>query len=406
MHRLLSVGLLYATMALAWSSGASAQVVERSGRVFHTRACPGPDIPGMARCHAHIVTDFRGNPLARNVIRNITPPPSGYAPADLHSAYNVTGSGSSATTVAVVDAYGYTNAEADLAVYRSQYGLSACTTANGCFKKVNQNGVQGSYPKQNTGWAQEAALDLDMVSAMCPNCKIILVEANSNSNANLGTAVNTAAALGAHVISNSYGGGETGSTAYEGYYNHPGVAITASSGDSGYGVQFPASSPHVIAVGGTSLTNTPSGGRAWTETVWSGAGSGCSTLYAKPSWQTDPLCSRRMEADVSAVADPNTGVAVYGPVNNRSSAWLVFGGTSVAAPLVGGIYGVNGGPVNYGSDPYSHVSSLNDVKSGSNGSCGGTYFCTASSPSVPNGNGGTTYDGPTGLGTPNGVTPF
>ena len=402
MHRLLSVGLLCASMSLAWSSGASAQFIERSGNVFHMRACPGPDIRGTARCHAHIVTDIRGNPFERNLARNVTP--SGYGPSDLRSAYNVTATGSSATTVAIVDAYGYTNAEADLGVYRSQYGLPACTTANGCFKKVNQVGVQGNYPKQNTGWAQEAALDLDMVSAMCQDCKIILVEANSNSNADLGASVNTAASLGAHVISNSYGGGETGSTAYEANYNHAGVAITASSGDSGYGVQFPASSPHVIAVGGTSLMRSAST-RGWTETVWSGAGSGCSTLYAKPTWQTDPLCGRRMEADVSAVADPATGVAVYGP-SRRGSSWLVFGGTSVAAPLVGGIYGVNGGPVNYGSNPYANVSSLYDVTSGSNGSCGGTYFCTASSPSAPNGNNGTTYDGPTGLGTPNGVAPF
>lgn len=402
MHRLLSVGLLCASMSLAWSSGASAQFVERSGNVFHVRACLGPDIRGMARCHAHIVTDARGNPFERNLTRNATP--SGYGPADLHSAYNISATGSSATIVAIVDAYGYTNAEADLGVYRAQYGLPACTTANGCFRKLNQNGVQGNYPKQNTGWAQEAALDLDMVSAMCPNCKIILVEANSASNADLGTAVNTAAAKGAHVISNSYGGPDT--AAYDGYYNHPGVAITASSGDSGYGVQSPASSPGVIAVGGTSLFRAANS-RGWTETVWSGAGSGCSTLHSKPSWQTDPLCSAgRMEADVSAIADPATGVAVYGP-GRRGSSWLVFGGTSVAAPLVGGIFGANGGVLqDYHPNLYGNVASLNDVTSGSNGSCGGTYFCTASSPSNPNGNGGSTYDGPTGLGTPNGTAPF
>jgi hypothetical protein len=197
------------------------------------------------------------------------------------------------------------------------------------------------------------------------------------------------------VISNSYGGGESGTTSYESAYNHAGVAITVSSGDSGYGVQFPASSPHVTAIGGTSLTRA-NNTRGWSETTWSSAGSGCSTVYAKPSWQTDSLCTMRMEADVSAVADPNTGVAVYGPNSSGKSAWLVFGGTSVAAPLIGGIYAVNGGSVNYGSNPYGSTSNLNDVTTGSNGSCGGTYFCTA----------GAGYDGPTGLGTPKNATPF
>jgi len=350
----------------------------------------------MARCFAHVVTDRSGNYIIFNrgvVKRNVTP--SGYGPADLRSAYKVTATGSSATTIAIVDAYGYKNAETDLGVYRSQFGLPACTTANGCFAKYNQNGVKGSYPRDNTGWSQETALDLDMASAMCPNCRIILVEATSATFGNLATAENTAAALGAHVISNSYGGGESGSQSYEPYYNHPGVAITVSSGDSGYGVQFPATSPHVTAVGGTSLFRDSSS-RGWSETVWSGAGSGCSAIYAKPVWQTDPLCGTRMEADVSAVADPATGVAVYAPVNRTSSGWLVFGGTSVAAPLVGGIYGANGGTVNYGSDPYAHTNLLFDVTSGSNGSCGGTYFCT----------GGLGYDGPTGLGTPNGTGAF
>jgi subtilase family serine protease len=294
-----------------------------------------------------------------------------------------------------VDAYGYNNAESDLAVYRSKFGLPACTTANGCFRKVNQNGVQGNYPRQNTGWAQETALDLDMVSAMCPNCKILLVEASSASYLALATAENTAANLGAHAISNSYGGGESGSQGYEPAYNHPGVAITVSSGDSGYGVQFPASSPHVTAVGGTSLTQAANA-RGWSETVWSGAGSGCSAAYAKPTWQTDGLCGMRTVADVSAVADPNTGVAAYAPVYANISGWVVFGGTSVAAPLIAGIYGVNAGSVNYGQNPYQNQTVLFDVTAGSNGSCGGTYLCS----------GAVGYDGPSGLGTPDGSGGF
>jgi subtilase family serine protease len=356
--------------------------------VRHAAVCPGPAAAGTARCHAHVVTDDRGQPLASSG-------PAGYNPADLRAAYNVTATGSSSTIIAIVDAYGYPNAESDLAVYRAQFGLPPCTTANGCFKKVNQNGVQGSYPRTDTGWGQESALDLDMASAMCPNCKLILVEASSSSFQNLATAVSTAASFGAHVISNSYGGGESGSAAYEPYYNHAGVAVTVSSGDNGYGVEFPASSPHVTATGGTSLSRS-SNSRGWSESAWSGAGSGCSTLYAKPSWQTGGSCTMRTVADVSAVADPNTGVSVYGPASRSSSAWMVFGGTSVAAPLIGGIYGANGGAVSYGSNPYASPSAINDVTSGSNGSCGGSYLCTA----------GAGYDGPTGLGTPNGITGF
>jgi subtilase family serine protease len=280
-------------------------------------------------------------------------------------------------------------------VYRSQFGLPPCTTSNGCFKKVNQGGIQGSYPRTDTGWSQESALDLDMVSAMCPGCSILLVEANSSGYSDLVLAVNTAAAMGAHVISNSYGGGEAGTSTYEPYYNYAGIAVIVSSGDSGYGVQFPASSPHVTAVGGTTLQRS-STTRGWSEAAWSGAGSGCSNVYPKPSWQTDPGCSKRTVADVSAVADPNTGVAVYGPARRNRSGWLVFGGTSVGAPLIGGVYGVNGGSVTYGSNPYHNTSALFDVTSGSNGSCGGSYLCTAVAG----------YDGPTGLGTPNGTTAF
>ena len=345
-----------AVAATAAPSGWMRGGIQRSGNTFHRDACEGPIQPMVAHCDAHIVTDAQGNWFERAVAPHVTP--SGFGPSQLRTAYGVTGTGSSSITIAVVDAYGYTNAESDLAVYRSQYGLPACTTANGCFKKVNQSGVQGNYPLQNTGWAQETALDLDMVSAMCPNCKILLVEATSATFGNLATAVNRAAAMGAHAISNSYGGGESGSQSYEAAYNHPGIAVTVSSGDAGYGVEFPASSPHVVAVGGTSLSL--SGGR--TETAWSGAGSGCSAIYAKQSWQTDPLCTKRMVADVSAVADPATGVAVYGPSSRLRSAWMVFGGTSVAAPLIAGVYGANGGAVNYSADPYAHTGSLNGVR--------------------------------------------
>ena len=389
---------LGAALGLLGVSPAFAQAVQvehgRGGGVYHVAVCPHGNPFGTARCHAHVVTDARGNPINGRLSPNATGAPSGYGPADLRSAYNITSNGTT-TTVAIVDAYGYPNAESDLATYRSQYGLPACTTANGCFKKVNQTGGTLA-PRTNTGWDQEQALDLDMVSSMCPSCHILLVQATSSSYVNLGTAVNTAAATpGVTVISNSYGGSESGTTSYASYYNHPGKAITVSTGDSGYGVQFPASAPTVIAVGGTHLVRS-SGGRGWTETAWTSGGSGCSTVYAKPSFQHDALCTMRMEADVSAIGDPNTGVAVYGPGSGGRSQWMVFGGTSVAAPLIGGIYGNTGHTPSDASGIYANAASLNDVTSGSNGSCGGTYFCTAQAG----------YDGPTGNGTPNGTTAF
>ncbi len=360
--------------------------------------CPGPVALGNARCHSHVVTD-----PSRKPVTNTTP--RGYGPADLQAAYQLPSStAGSGQTIAIVDAYDDPKAESDLGVYRSYYGLPECTTANGCFKKVNQNGVQGSYPRANQGWALEISLDLQMASAICPNCKILLVEASSNSMADLGKAVNRAAALGANVISNSYGASEYSSEASdeESYFDHPGVAITVSSGDSGYGVEFPAASRCVTAVGGTSLLvsydadgTTPLSRSS--ETAWSGAGSGCSAYIPQPSWQTDlnlTGCSRRMVADVSAVADPNTGVAVYDSYGYQGKkGWFVVGGTSVSSPIVASVYALAGntGSINYGSYPYSnYTEALYDVITGSNGDCS-TYLCTAVSG----------YDGPTGLGTPN-----
>jgi subtilase family serine protease len=393
MHRVLSGGILSAVIAFGLASGANAQQVERSGNVYHAPVC-GQVPAGFARCHAHIVTDAAGNAIenARDGSRI-----SGFGPADLRDAYKITGNGKSSTVIALVDAFGYTNAEADLGTYRSNFSLPACTTANGCFEKLNQQGQQSNYPAQNIGWAQESALDVDMASAMCPNCKIWLVEGNTNSFSDLAASVQEAFTLGAHVISNSYGGSEGGTQSAEANYDHSGIAITASTGDKAFaaGPQFPATSPHVIAVGGTHLVRDSSD-RGWTETAWIDAGSGCSTVYAKPKWQKDTGCSKRIEADVSADADPATGVAVFGPAANGVSTWLRFGGTSVAAPLIGGVYGVNGKKVKFAGKLYGKKASLFDVTSGSNGTCTPSYFCTA----------GPGYDGPTGLGTPNGSKSF
>ena len=359
---------------------------------IHMTVCSDAIAAGEVACHSHVRVDGNLQPLA-------TTGPTGYNPADLRSAYKLPASGSGAPTVAIVDAMDDPNAEADLAHYRAQFGLPACTTANGCFRKVGQNG--GAVPAPDSGWAEEISLDLDMVSAICPNCHILLVEATSATIANLGAAVNFAASqAGVVAISKSYGGGEYSSEGTDSsrFFNHPGKAITVSSGDSGFGVEFPAASQFVTAVGGTTLTRNTST-RGFGETVWSGAGSGCSAVIGKPSWQHDTGCARRTVADVSAVANPSTGVSVYDTYQvPGGGGWLVFGGTSVAAPIIASVYALAGNAttVTSGSFPYSHTGSLFDVTSGSNGTCSPTYLC----------HGATGYDGPSGLGTPNGTGAF
>ena len=321
--------------------------VDKNEPVTTMKVCMAP-AAGSARCHARVRTDSsaKGKAPAR-----VATPAAGtlgnggaYDPGYLQSAYNLANAAASAgagQTVAIVDAYDAPNAESDVNYYRSWFGLPACTTANGCFRKVNQSGAAGPYPSVDPSWAQEISLDLDMVSAICPNCQIVLVEANSSSFADLGAAVNMAATLGVTAISNSYGAVEwSGETGYwESFYNHPGIAVTVSAGDNGYGVEFPAATGYAIAVGGTTLNQaTNTGSRNATETVWSGSGSGCSAYEPKPIWQHDVGCLRRTVADVAAVADPATGVWVYDttPANGRSG-WLVFGGTSVASPIVSSV---------------------------------------------------------------------
>ena len=329
----------------------------------------------------------------------------GYGPSTLVAAYKLDQSRGSGQTVAIVDAFDDPNAEADLAAYRTQYGLTPCTTAGGCFRKVSQTGSATNLPFPDPGWAAEISLDLDMVSAACPKCHILLVEADDNSLVNLGTAVNRAVTLGAKYVSNSYGGSEDGfEPSYDSsYYHHPGVAITASAGDSSYGASYPATGAYVTAVGGTSLISA-NNARGWSETVWNtapgeGTGSGCSISVAEPPFQTNLTtgCSNRAEADVSAIADPNTGVAVYD--SYQATGWQVYGGTSVASPIIASVYALAGTPGASDSPnayPYSHPSSLYDVTSGNNGTCLQAVLCTA----------GTGWDGPTGLGTPHGSGGF
>ncbi|WP_020660600.1 S53 family peptidase [Amycolatopsis benzoatilytica] len=319
--------------------------------------------------------------------------PKGLARADFLSAYKLPATGGNGRTVAIVDAFDDPTAEADLAVYRTAYGLPACTTANGCFKKVNGQGKPAPLPPADDGWSSEISLDLDMVSAVCPDCKIELVEAGDASTGAMAAAEKTATSSGAVAVSNSWGGDETGANLpYTAAFSHPGVAVTASTGDRGYRqASWPATLSGVIAVGGTSLTKSASG-RGWTESAWGGSGSGCSAYTAKPAWQKDPHCSGRTFADISAVADPATGVAVY-----DRDGWGTAGGTSASAPLIAAMIALAGNSSALPSAQYiyAHASSLNDVTTGSNArwNCGGDYLCTA----------GKGYDAPTGLGTPNGL---
>jgi hypothetical protein len=399
-------GFVPAVLALlamaAFTASAQAVPHSKAQGLGHRDSC-GVAGEDSARCFAKVVTNDSGSTFDAAPAAGAGTP-AGWGPADLQSAYKL-GAASGTPTVAIVDAFDDPSAESDLATYRSQYGLAACTTANGCFKKVNQNGVQGSYPTADRGWSEEIALDLDMVSSACPNCRILLVEASSNSFTNLMKAVDTAATSGAVAVSNSYGASEfSGETTYDSHFNRPGVAITVSSGDSGYGAEYPAASRYVTAAGGTSLS-LASNSRGWSETAWSGAGSGCSSYETKPSWQLPGACTRRTIADVSSVSNPNTGVAVYSTYGG-DPGWMVFGGTSAAAPFIAGVYAVGGSksPTYAAQWPYTNAGALNDVTSGSNGRCtvgrkgnsSSAYLCTA----------GPGYDGPTGLGTPSGAGAF
>lgn len=357
--------------------------------------CAPPAGPGRAACFAVRLTDLRDyyfGTAARAAV------PAGLSPGNLLQAYRLTGSQGAGATVAIVDAYDDPKAESDLSHYRSTFGLPPCTSSNGCFRKINQDGGQTSFPRPDGGWAGEISLDLDMVSAICPLCRILLVESRDNALVDLGTAVNQAVSRGARYVSNSYGGSESSSetTLDSRYYNHPGAAITAATGDSAFRTEYPAASRYVIAVGGTSLR---AGGspRGWSETAWSRGGSGCSRYESKPPWQRDTGCGGRTMADIAAVADPMTGVAVYDTY--QAGGWMIFGGTSVSSPIIAAVYARAGTPRS-GDYPasylYAHPSALFDITSGRNGSCRGSYLCTA----MPG------YDGPTGLGTPDGTAAF
>jgi subtilase family serine protease len=347
-------------------------------------ACAAHATPGHATCLALVAATSAGT-----VLRSVQPLATAFTPADIQKAYGLGGLHSGGRTVAIVDAYGYPTLESDLAKFRSTYKLPACTTSNGCLTVVNQTGGS-TPPPTDSGWDLEQALDVDSVSAACPDCKILVVQGNAPSFADLKQAENTAAAHpGVVAISNSYSGRARASSAY----NHPGIAITASTGDSGYDPgAYPASDTHVVAVGGTSVFRDSSA-RGYHETVWSGAGSGCGS-NPKPKWQgsAKTTCSTKASADVSAAADPgNGGLSIV-----YRGGFEQVGGTSESSPIIAAVYALSGKTTGYPAKfAYRNPGALYDITSGNNGSCG-VPLCQAR----------TGWDGPTGMGTPHGVGGF
>jgi hypothetical protein len=377
--------------------------------------CP-PASPGRAECASIRIPTKAARALgeqessALGVSMSPAPAPAfegsgeegGWSPSDLRSAYKQPESGGSEQTVAIVDAYNDPNAESDLKAYREHYKLyytgteAACTTANGCFKKINQKGEEANYPEANAGWAEEMSLDLDMVSAICPQCKIMLVEANNNSTESLYPAENEAVAKGATEVSNSWDGSEwEGETKEDStYFLHHGIPIAFAAGDYGYGLEYPATSPDVIAVGGTALKKD-AGTRGWAEEAWAGTGSGCSAYEPRPTWQPETNCAgRRMDDDVAAVASSETPVSVYDSYEEYGG-WQLFGGTSVSTPIISAIEAHSSKTVREEGPEafYKSPSSLFDVSVGANGVCTPPSekesLCTAE----------LGYDGPTGNGT-------
>ena len=398
-----ALSLAFASVtALGITPAASAASTSANPGASVVRSCPSTPSPGHFACLVLKRTDVH-HPFASQATPNAIPAGVGYGPSQLQSAYNLVSAAASnggGKTIALVDAFDYANAASDLATYRSSAGLPAAN-----FTKVNQNGQTSplpAAPPANDDWTLEEALDLDMASAICPNCHLVLVEANDDTSNGLFVAENAAANM-AGYISNSWGGSESSSDLQldNANFNHPGSVITASAGDSGFGTIYPSTSPNVVAVGGTHLV-TASNARGWSETVWGssaggqGTGSGCSSVEPKPAWQTDTGCGNRTATDVAADADPATGVAVF-DTSNGNTGWKEVGGTSASSPMIAAMYALAGAN---GTTPakniYQHAGStaLNDVTSGANGSCSPAYLCTAE----------VGYDGPTGEGTPNGLT--
>lgn len=321
--------------------------------------------------------------------------PRGLGADDLADAYAIPATGEGTPTIAIVVKWSYGALESDLAMYRAHYDMPPCTLANGCLRVVNADGGTALPPEApaDDDWTLETMLDLDMASAACPRCKLLVIQADDRGISFL-DAQDTAVALGASVISNSWSTVEKPGQSlerHEAYFDQP-IAIFAAAGDLGYnqgdqGPAYPATSAHVFSVGGTTLKRDPSD-RGWSESVWSKGGSSCSLSIAKPAYQTDSPCAFRASADLAAVGDPSTGVAVYHTRNN--GGWRVVGGTSASTPLVAGIFASTGHGRRTAAQLATMTGAFVDVTDGKNGTCG-TKLCEAT----------TGWDGPTGHGTPN-----
>jgi subtilase family serine protease len=402
-----------ATRTLARPLGAHS-IVKRSLRRSGAKVtlCRRPQNPKRAGCFATANLDATTTGAFPDAVYGLTP-------NDLSSLYAYPappnqGQLGSGQTVAVVVAYDYALAEQDLAVYRQYYGLPPCTSANGCFSKVGagatgwvgQSGSPSSVSANPTGadalgWAAETDIDMEVVSAVCPSCNIVVAEATSDSLSDLSNAVATAIASGATIVNASYGAPEDSADRWlASPYENGQVKVVAAAGDWGFGVYYPAADPGTIAVGGTSLEVS---GNQVNETVWSGTGSGCSHYFAKAPWQrglqSGWQCPARTVADVAAVADPNTGVAMYdSSLFGSYGGWTVVGGTSVSAPIIAGMYALSGDTSRgFGAQTlYASRWAFAPVTSGSNGWCAIAYLCSAQ----------TGYSGPTGLGVPQGLSGF
>jgi hypothetical protein len=407
--------LLLCSGLVAASAAASQAAMPQTKQAKHATAKDASAFPDVIvqRDQAHAGATFPATGAA----------PAAYGPSDLRSAYNLVSaaaSGGKGATVAIVGAFDDPSAASDLAAYRSTYKLPACTKASGCFKEVNENGQSNPLPTGNDNggamWAQADAIGVDMVSAVCPNCHILLVEASDVQASDMGAAVDSAVKLGARYVIVGWSLEGMYSAAVDKTLDHPGVAIVAAAGDRGYypfccfgEASYPADSQYVISVGGTTLTRA-SNARGWSETVWGppssandylATASGCvNAFYGKPSWQTDAGCAGRTQNDVSAVADPNTGVAFYNTAYG-DRGWDWGGGTAVSAAIVASVYALAGTPAagSYpASYPYLHAADLYPVTSGNDagGPCTPAYLCTA----------GPGYNGPAGWGTPDGTAAF
>ena len=323
--------------------------------------------PSSARCHTDVVVDSNGNPAASKA-------PTGLSPATIKSAYTfpMGSTAGAGRTIAIVDAYNDPTAEADLGVFSTQYGLPACTTANGCFSKVNQTGGT-NYPQTNANWALEISLDVQWAHAIAPGARILLVEASSNSFANLLTAEDYAKTH-AQYVTNSWGGSEfSGESVYDSHFVQSGVSFFVSAGDAGLPAEYPSASPNVISVGGTTLNFGPSGNLT-SETGWSSGGGGCSAYETATSAQSSfggyalvGCGGKRATPDVSLDADPASGVSVYDSTRLQGQrGWFKVGGTSASSPMWAARSAVAGAVVT-SAYVYGNSITYRDITSGNNG---------------------------------------